>query len=100
MITLQDPVRRLWWAARPNLTDTDLQALADLHHIGLLRARKLAYALESIAGEVADDGTLTHQEAVVALLLSISHSIDGAVTMAEIGHDARLMMKDREAGKP
>ena len=77
-----------------------LQDQAEMNHIGLLRAWQLGYALEAIAGEVADDGTLTHQEAVVALLLSISHSIDGAVTMAEIGHDARLMMKDREAGKP
>ena len=98
MITLQDQAHRLWWAARDKLSDEDLKSIAEMNHIGLLRAWQLGYALEAIAGEVADDGTLTHQRAVVALLISIRHALDGAVTMIELGQDARLMMKDREAG--
>ena len=61
-----------------------LQDQAEMNHIGLLRAWQLGYALEAIAGEVADDGTLTHQRAVVALLTSIRHALDG-VTMIELG---------------
>ena len=100
MITLQDQAHRLWWAARDKLSDEDLKSIAEMNHIGLLRAWQLGYALEAIAGEVSDDGTLTHQRAVVAMLSSIRHALDGAVTMIELGQDARLMMKDREAGKP